>query len=91
MTFLPDGAERDGHRPWSHPAEELLVQVRDVLDHAVDGYRSGPRAALRGPLTFRVGVLREPEPRLGADDQPDGLCPSGSTDQGRDSDRVPGA
>ena len=39
MTFLPDRAERDGHRPWSHPAEELLVQVRDVLDHAVDGYR----------------------------------------------------
>ena len=39
MTLVPDHAERDGHQLWSFPAEDLNTQVRDVLDHAVDGYR----------------------------------------------------
>ena len=39
MTLVPNRAEREGRLPWSRPAEELLTQVRDVLDHAVDGYR----------------------------------------------------
>ena len=39
MTPLPDRAERNGRGPWSSPAEELHAQVREVLDHAVDGYR----------------------------------------------------
>ena len=39
MTLLSDRTERNDHRPLSSPAEELLTQVRDVLDHAVDGYR----------------------------------------------------
>lgn len=39
MTLLPDRAEPNGHRPLSLPAEELDTQVRNVLNHAVDGYR----------------------------------------------------
>ena len=39
MNLVPDHAERDGHQLWSVPAEDLDAQVRNVLDHAVDGYR----------------------------------------------------
>ena len=39
MTPVPDRVERDGHPPWSLPAEVLNSQVRDVLRHAVDAHR----------------------------------------------------
>ena len=39
MTLVPDHAERDGHQLWSLTANDLNAQVRDVLEHAVDGYR----------------------------------------------------
>ena len=39
MTPVPDRAERDGHRPWPLPAEDLNRQVGAVLSHAVDAHR----------------------------------------------------
>ena len=39
MTLVPDHAERDGHRLRSLPAEDLNMQVQDVLDNAVDAHR----------------------------------------------------
>ena len=39
MTLAPDYAEWDSHQLWSLPAKDLHSQVRDVLEHAVDGYR----------------------------------------------------
>ena len=39
MTLVSDHAERDGHQLWSLAANDFHSQVRDVLEHAVDGYR----------------------------------------------------
>ena len=38
MTFVPDHAPHDGHRPRSLPDDDLNRRMRDVLSHAVDAY-----------------------------------------------------
>ena len=39
MTLVLDQTEWDGQQLWSASAKDLESQVRNVLEHAVDGYR----------------------------------------------------